>query len=98
MAGHNDTPIAITLERLRRGRLACVRKLESLREEEIARTALHPRLRQQMRLLDRAWFIAEHDDHHRAKARRAIQDNGNLVRKKGVGRKEYKSHSLLGSF
>lgn len=29
-------------------------------------TALHPRLKQPMRLIDLAYFVAEHDDHHLA--------------------------------
>jgi len=32
----------------------------------LQRTALHPRLRTPMRLIDLAFFVAEHDDHHLA--------------------------------
>jgi len=32
-----------------------------------ARTVLHPRLKQPMRLVDHLYFVAEHDDHHLAK-------------------------------
>jgi|SRR5271169_3406603 len=56
----------------RQGCLARLRKLEVLTEDEVARTALHPRLQQPMRLLDWAYFVAEHDDHHLALARQAI--------------------------
>jgi hypothetical protein len=35
-------------------------------ETFIQRTALHPRLNVPMRVLDWAYFIAEHDDHHLA--------------------------------
>jgi hypothetical protein len=71
-AGHNDAPIAVILEHLRSHRLEWVRKLEALTEEKLARTALHPRLKQTVRLLDWACFIADHDDHHLAAARRAL--------------------------
>jgi selenocysteine lyase/cysteine desulfurase len=71
-AGHNQVPMALLLERLRTNRLNWVRKLEVLTEDEVARTALHPRLQQPMRLLDWAYFVAEHDDHHLALARQAI--------------------------
>lgn len=71
-AGHNQTLIAAVLEHLRNARLEWVRNLESLTEQDIARSALHPRLRQPMRLLDWTYFIAEHDDHHLAKARLSI--------------------------
>ena len=71
-AGHNQVPMALLLERLRTNRFNWVRKLEALNKDEVARTALHPRLQQPMRLLDWAYFVAEHDDHHLALARQAI--------------------------
>ena len=71
-AGHNQVPMALLLERLRTNRLNWVHKMEALNEDEVARTALHPRLQQPMRLLDWAYFVAEHDDHHLALARQAI--------------------------
>jgi hypothetical protein len=43
-----------------------VRGLEEFDERAVLRTALHPRLRQPMCVLDFAFFIAEHDDHHLA--------------------------------
>jgi hypothetical protein len=73
-AGHNQVPMGVLIENLRSHRLEWVRKLEALTEEEVARTALHPRLQQPMRVLDFAYFIAEHDDHHLARARQAILD------------------------
>ena len=33
-------------------------------EEMLARTSIHPRLNQPMRLIDSLFFVAEHDDHH----------------------------------
>jgi hypothetical protein len=50
-AGHQDTPIGEILLRMRTGRRALVFKLEQLTEEEVAITAVHPRLRVRMRLL-----------------------------------------------
>jgi len=73
-ADHNHVPIALLLERMRTTRGGWVLKLEGLSEEEIARTATHPRLKQPMRLLDWVYFIAEHDDHHLARARQAIRE------------------------
>jgi hypothetical protein len=46
-----------------------VRRLETLSEEQIARTSLHPRLKVQMRLVDWLSFMCEHDDHHLAHIR-----------------------------
>jgi len=72
-ADHNRTPIATILADLRRHRLSWVGELEALTEADIARTSIHPRLQQPMRILDWAFFIAEHDDHHLAAARYALR-------------------------
>src|SRR5437763_16769918 len=65
-ANHNDAALEDLLARFRAARLRFVRRLEALSEEEVAASALHPRLRQQMRVIDMALFVAEHDDHHLA--------------------------------
>jgi hypothetical protein len=44
-----------------------VARLDSYNEAFVARTALHPRLQQNIRVVDLAFFIAEHDDHHLAR-------------------------------
>src|SRR5258708_37316907 len=79
VACHNQGPIGRLVERLRAGRLELACKLEALTEDEVSRTALHPRLQQPMRLLDCAYFVAEHDDHHLARARQAILDADQAV-------------------
>ena len=65
-ANHNDARIEDLLARFRAARLRLVRRLEALSEEEVARAALHPRLQKQMRVIDMALFVAEHDDNHLA--------------------------------
>lgn len=50
-----------------RARAQFVARLEALGEADLSRTALHPRLRQPMRVLDHMLFAAEHDDHHLAR-------------------------------
>ena len=65
-ANHNNTKLAELLAALHSKRnrlLVTCRQLESLAE---SRTALHPRLLQPMRVIDLAYFVAEHDDHHLA--------------------------------
>jgi hypothetical protein len=69
---HRQTPCAHILGRLRIGREELARKLDALTKEEIGISAVHPRLQKPMRLMDWVYFVAEHDDHHLAKARRAI--------------------------
>jgi hypothetical protein len=44
-------------------------KFDALDEAHVARTALHPRLKQPMRVIDWLYFMSEHDDHHLAKMR-----------------------------
>lgn len=65
-ARHNDRTITDLMERFRRARAELVTQLESADEADWLRSALHPRLGTPMRLLDLAFFIAEHDDHHLA--------------------------------
>lgn len=78
-ARHNDAPAERLLNSLRASRGAWTQKLESLTEEDLSRTALHPRLNQQLRLLDWLFFVAEHDDHHLALARQAILNADKLA-------------------
>jgi hypothetical protein len=43
-----------------------VDRLEKFEPDLFARSMLHPRLKQSMRLVDHLYFVAEHDDHHMA--------------------------------
>ena len=65
-AGHNDVPLEELLAAFRAARLRFVRRLEALTEDELAVSALHPRMQVPMRVVDMALFVAEHDDHHLA--------------------------------
>lgn len=65
-AGHNAARLEEILAAFRVARLRFVRRLEALTEAEVAASALHPRLQKQMRVIDMAYFTAEHDDHHLA--------------------------------
>lgn len=72
-ANHNARSPGAILTRFSRSRAKLVSRLEQLGTEDVERTAEHPRLRTPMRLIDWAWFVAEHDDHHLALARAAIR-------------------------
>jgi uncharacterized damage-inducible protein DinB len=63
-AGHNERPLADLLQAFRRERERFVSRLDAWDAGLISLTALHPRLRQPMRVIDMALFTAEHDDHH----------------------------------
>ena len=66
-ANHNATPLDELLRRFRALRLRFVSILEGADGPALARTARHPRLGTPMRLIDIAFFTAEHDDHHLAR-------------------------------
>lgn len=66
-ASHNDVPVATVLTAFRFARHELTRNLESLDADIFARSALHPRLNVQMRLVDMLFFQAEHDDYHLAR-------------------------------
>lgn len=65
-ARHNERDFASLLADFRRDRAEFVRRLEAFDEETASRTSLHPRLQKPMRVVDFAFFVAEHDDHHLA--------------------------------
>lgn len=66
-AGHNERPIEDLLGGLRRERDRLVLRLETLAGADWARTAVHPRLKMSMRLVDAVTFACEHDDYHVAR-------------------------------
>lgn len=63
-AEHNQVAIDLILSSFRSQRGAIVDRLEQLESSMFARSALHPRLGVQMRLVDMIFFQAEHDDFH----------------------------------
>ena len=66
-ARYNDRRWEEILRAFRAARLELVERLQGISAEVFARVALHPRLKQPMRLVDHLFFIAEHDDHHLAR-------------------------------
>jgi uncharacterized damage-inducible protein DinB len=65
-AQHNRRAIQEILAEFRRARLQLVSRAEKMDPAIFGRTALHPRLKTPMRLVDHLYFVAEHDDHHLA--------------------------------
>ena len=63
-ARHNERAIVDLLDEFAAARTAVVEKLSRMSRTELERTALHPRLRQPMSVVDLCFFVAEHDDHH----------------------------------
>jgi len=69
-ACHNDKSIEDLLRAFGESRGALVQRLDDVDDSWLERAALHPRLNQPMRLIDLAYFVAEHDDHHLAQITR----------------------------
>ena len=65
-ANHNARPLNDILTDFRKARLRLVDRVAEFQPEMFARSMLHPRLKQPMRLVDHLYFVAEHDDHHLA--------------------------------
>lgn len=71
-ARHNDRSTRDILDGFHARRLELVRRLEELTADEAGIACEHPRLRRPLRLVDWLYFLAEHDDHHLAKARVSV--------------------------
>jgi uncharacterized damage-inducible protein DinB len=63
-ANHNARAISDLLKEFRAVRINTVKRVEFLSEEDVFLSALHPRLKTPMRLMDHFLFVVEHDDHH----------------------------------
>lgn len=72
-AGHNSKEIREILTAFRAERTEFVARLEALDAEFLERSAIHPRLKTSMRVIDLAFFKAEHDDHHLARISELIR-------------------------
>ncbi|HVV55542.1 MAG TPA: DinB family protein [Mucilaginibacter sp.] len=66
-ANHNAMTLDDLLHHFRQARVQTISMIEGLDEDMIFRSALHPRLKTPMRMMDHFLFVAEHDDHHLAR-------------------------------
>ena len=66
-AHYNARELQAILKEFRTARTILVGTAEKCQPAFFARTLLHPRLKQPMRLVDHLYFVAEHDDHHLAR-------------------------------
>jgi uncharacterized damage-inducible protein DinB len=65
-ANHNEKPPRDLIDDFSILRASTVNVLRKLTDDEVFRSALHPRLKTQMSVIDMFLFVAEHDDHHLA--------------------------------
>lgn len=72
-AKHNARELEEILVKFRSARERLLRSVERLDPSLFSRSAIHPRLKTPMRLVDHWYFVAEHDDHHLARIWELIQ-------------------------
>lgn len=63
---HDAKTFAGLIAEFKTERQKLVARLRSLRDKDLDKTSLHPRLKTPMKAIDLAYFVAEHDDHHLA--------------------------------
>ena len=71
-ADHDSHSLPALVDRLEPARAALVEALRGATDDALERFAKHPRLGTPMRLVDLAYFVAEHDDHHMARLRQLM--------------------------
>ncbi len=74
-ARHNEVAVAAIAAEFSVARSQLVARLDGATDADVVRTALHPRLKRPMRLIDFCFFVAEHDDHHLALVTRLTQES-----------------------
>lgn len=72
-AQHNRKAVEKILSSFRAERVEFVHRLEGYDAAFVERTAVHPRLQMKIRVIDLAFFISEHDDHHLARISELIR-------------------------
>ena len=72
-ADHDRWPLSQLVDRFEPARRALVAALRGAGNTDLDRSARHPRLGTPMRLVDLAYFVAEHDDHHLARLRELLE-------------------------
>lgn len=72
-AEHNAAPPARVLEGFRAVRSRLVDRLGSWDPQRLEVSAMHPRLKVPMRVIDLAFFTAEHDDYHLARIHELLE-------------------------
>lgn len=70
---YNPWPIEKVIELFKTARLKNIQKYNAIKETDLIRSSVHPRLKIEMTPVDLAWFDAEHDDHHLVKISEIIK-------------------------
>lgn len=73
-ANHDDLSVSDLINSFRLERNKLMKTLQNITDEDLEKEAIHPRLGTPMRLIDLAFFVAEHDDHHLAQITHVAAD------------------------
>jgi len=73
-ADHDERDIKDLLSDFNASRDKLVAKLRSLSEKDLEQSSRHPRLQTPMKIVELAYFVAEHDDHHLAQISSLMED------------------------
>jgi uncharacterized damage-inducible protein DinB len=65
-ADHDAQSVATLIKQFGKERQKLLKVLKNIQQEDLEKSAIHPRLGTPMRLVDLVFFVAEHDDHHLA--------------------------------
>jgi uncharacterized damage-inducible protein DinB len=65
-ANHDNFSVVALIKKFKSERQKLVQILQNITENDLGKAAIHPRLGTPMRMIDLAFFVAEHDDHHLA--------------------------------
>jgi len=65
-ADHDERELAALIADFSTHRQYLVQLLKALKDADLDKAAKHPRLGTPMKIIDLAYFVAEHDDHHLA--------------------------------
>ena len=63
-ARHNNKSLGEIIFEFEKHRKHLIKDLRALKEEDLEKKSLHPRLKTPMTVVDLMYFVAEHDDHH----------------------------------
>ena len=64
---HDDRDAIDLVTEFSKSRQRLVDLLRNIKDEDLDKVSVHPRLGTPMKVVDLAYFVAEHDDHHLAK-------------------------------
>lgn len=77
-ADHDDRRIEDLISDFSISRNRLIVQLKSLSDQELEKSSFHPRLQTPMKIVELAYFVAEHDDHHLVQISSLVKARGHL--------------------